>query len=173
MSLAVDSLLKKILEHLLRSLSQYILYGGLARLHAIRYVHLQQLCKVHTIGKSSLSHERSTRLIPALLICSYWSTTCKITCQPYPQDSAHSTPTVLVTFQLKTSGRWPCVVPWRASCAAHLEKECVCVCVCIVTFSPAHSKLRPSRISLESWNADSAPLLVFAVRLRGGCDPLT
>ena len=104
-----------------------------------------------------------------LLICSYWSTTCKITCQPYSQDNAHSTPTVLVTFQFKTSGRWPCVVPWRASCAAHLEKECMCVR--IVTFSPTHSKFRPSRISLESWNADSAPLLVFACG--GGCDPLT
>ena len=117
------------------ALSQYILYDGLARLHAIRYVHLQQLCKVHTIGKSSLSHERSTRFLPALLICSYWSTTCKITCQPYPQDNAHSTPTVLVTFQFKTSGRWLCVVPWRASCAARLEKECVCVCV--------HSHVQP------------------------------
>ena len=101
---------------------------------AIRYVHLQQLCKVHTIGKS-LTRERSTRFLPALLICSYWSTTCKITCQPYPQDNAHSTPTVLVTFQSKTSGRWPCVVPWRASCAAHLEKECMCVCM--------HSHVQP------------------------------
>ena len=68
---------------------------------------------------------------------------------------------------------WPCVVPWRVPPVQLIWRRNVCVCVCIVTFSPTHSRLRPSRISLESWNADSAPLLVFAVRLRGGCAPLT